>query len=127
MVVTNKNFETIATLYRQLIVQFLIVHKIKEVICKDTKEHFFDRIVLLDDNTINVYDYGFKTPWTNLYFDFTCDYAQCLAKMEHDLFLQERKGKHENYDFIFNDEYEEPILINIKDLEEECLATQGRL
>lgn len=127
MVSTEKKFDIIANLYRELIRQFLILHKIKEVVCKDTKEHFFDRIVVLDDGTLNVYNHGLRTPWKHLYFDFTCDFAQCIAKMEHDLYLQERRGKHNNYDFTFNDEYEEPVLIDIKELEEECLATQGRL
>lgn len=127
MVVTEKNFRIIADLYCEILKQFLILNKIKEVICKDTKEHFFDRIVVMDDGTLNVYNYGFKTPWHGLHFDFTCDYAQCLAKMEHDLYLQERRGKHDNYDFIFNEQYEEPVLFSIKELEEECLETQGRL
>lgn len=116
MVVTEKNFDIIANLYRQLITQFLILHNIKMVVCKDTKEHFFDKIVVID-GMLNVYSHGLSTPWKHLYFDFTCDFAQCLAKMEHDLYLQERKGKHENYDFTFNEHYKEPVLFDISELE----------
>ena len=34
--------------YRELIKSFLIENNIKEVICKDTKEHFFDKIIVTD-------------------------------------------------------------------------------
>ena len=90
--------------YRELIKSFLTENNIKEVVCTDTKEHFFDRIVVSDKqkHIIKVYSHGLtETTWDNLYFDFTCDYAQCLAKMEHDLFLQTRNGQHNNYNFIF--------------------------
>ena len=100
--------------YRELIKSFLIENNIKEVTCKDMKEHFFDKIVVSDkkQRQIKVYAHGFTaTTWDNLYFDFSVDYAQCLAKMEHDLFMQTRNGQHNNYNFIFDEDYIEPILI----------------
>lgn len=105
--------------YRELIKSFLIENNIKEVICKDTKEHFFDKIVVSDKKhrQIRVYEQGiYKSTLDNLYFHFTCDYAQCLAKMEHDLFMQTRKGQHHNYDFIFDEDYVKPTLIPIEDI-----------
>lgn len=100
--------------YRELIKSFLIENNIKEVTCKDMKEHFFDKIVVSDkkQRQIKVYAHGFTaTTWDNLYFDFSVDYAQCLAKMEHDLFMQTRKGQHNNYNFIFDEDYNKPTLI----------------
>lgn len=105
--------------YRELIKTFLIENNIKEVICKDIKEPFFDRIVVSDktQRQIKVYRHGLtETTWDNLYFDFTIDYAQCLAKMEHDLFMQTRNGEHNNYNFIFDEDYIKPTLIPIEDI-----------
>lgn len=109
----------IKDLYKELVKTFLIENNIKEVICKDTKEHFFDKIIVTDkeNRIIKVYTYGLKeTTFSNLSFHFTCDYAQCIAKMEHDLFLQTRNGKHNNYDFIFDNDYIKPKLIPLQDI-----------
>lgn len=104
MVVTEKNFNKLANIYETLIFNFFTLHNIKEVVCNDIKEHFFDRITINKNGSMNVFKHVFtKTTWSKLYFDFTSDYAKCLANMEHDLFLQQRNGKHEMYDFIFND------------------------
>lgn len=105
--------------YRELIKSFLIENNIKEVICTDTKEYFFDKIVVSDKikRQIKAYRFGLiETTWDNLYFDFTIDYAQCLVKMEHDLFMQIRKEKHDNYNFIFDEDYIEPTLISYEDI-----------
>lgn len=116
MVVTEKDFRKLADLYDSIITQFLILHNVREVICTDTKEHFFDRIVVDENGSLKVFDDGFiKTTWSKLYFDYTCDYAVCLANMEKDLFMQTRKGKHEKYTFIFNDNYQEPTLITMEE------------
>lgn len=109
----------IKDLYKELVKTFLIENNIKEVICKDTKEHFFDKIIVTDkeNRIIKVYTDGLKeTTFSNLSFNFTCDYAQCIAKMEHDLFLQTRNGKHNNYDFIFDNDYIKPKLIPLQDI-----------
>ena len=119
MVSTEKGFSEIADLYNELIVKFLMVHKISEVVCSDNVEHFFDRIVMGKDGVMVVYKYGFKsTTFDRLYFDFTCDYAKCISNMEHDLFLQVRNGKHDKYTFTFNDEYVEPILFDCSEIDE---------
>ena len=83
------------------------------------KEHFFDKIVVSDKKRrqIKVYTSGtYKLTFDNLYFHFTCDYAQCLAKMEHDLFMQTRKARHYNYDFIFDEDYVKPTLFSVEDI-----------
>ena len=94
--------------YRELIKSFLIENNIKEVICKDTKEHFFDKIIVTDkeNRIIKVYttDGLIEITWNNLYLDFTCDYAQCIAEMEHDLYKQKRNIQHNNYNFIFDED-----------------------
>lgn len=99
--------------YKEWIKSFLVENNIKEVICKDMKEHFFDRVVVVDkaNRVISVDKYGYKNFTDNLYFDFTCDYAQCLANMEHNLYMQTREGKHDKYDFIFDEDYSAPILV----------------
>ncbi len=109
----------IKELYNELVKTFLIENNIKEVICKDMKEHFFDKIIVTDkeNRIIKIYDNGLtEITFKKLTFHFTCDYAQCIAKMEHDLFHQTRKGKHNNYDFIFDKDYIEPILIPLEDI-----------
>ena len=94
--------------YRELIKSFLIENNIKEVICKDTKEHFFDKIVVTDKENrfikVHTTDELIEITWNNLYLHFTCDYAQCIAKMEHDLFQQTRNMQHNNYNFIFDED-----------------------
>ena len=104
----------IKNLYKELVKTFLIENNIKEVICINTKELFFDKIVVTDkeNRIIKVYSYGLpKTTWDNLYvewdnlyLDFTCDYAQCIAEMEHDLYQQKRNMQHNNYKFIFDED-----------------------
>lgn len=86
MVVTENKFKKLSELYQTLIKQFLILHNVKEAICTDTKEHFFDRIVVAENGSIKVFSHGFTTTTLdNLYFDFTCDYAVCLANMKNSI------------------------------------------
>ena len=102
MVVTENKFSKLSEMYENLIRQFLILHNVKEVICTDTKEHFFDRIVVAENGSIKVFNHGFTNiTWNNLYCDFTADYAKCLSDMEHDLYLQQRNGKHNMYSFEY--------------------------
>ena len=61
MVVTKNKFKKLSELYQTLIKQFLILHNVKEVICTDTKEHFFDRIVVAENGSIKVFSHGFTT------------------------------------------------------------------
>lgn len=104
MVCTERNFEVLAKLYNKVIVSTLAMHDVKEVRCVATKEHFFDRIVLKDDHSLEVYKYGLTNPFSWLSFDFTIDFSQCLANIEHDLFLAQRNGKPERgMIFTFND------------------------
>lgn len=105
--------------YREVVRKFLVLNYVKEVVCTDTNEHFFDRILVDENGTLKVYKYGLKeTTWDNLYFDFACDYAVCLANMEKDLYMQERRGKHEKFTFTFNDKYMQPILFSAKDVDD---------
>lgn len=102
MVVTEKNFDKLAKMYEALIIQFFALHGIKSVVCTDTNEHYFDRIVVAENGSIKVFNHGFtNTTWDNLYLDFTADYAKCLSNMEHDLYLQQRNGEHNMYSFEY--------------------------
>ena len=51
----------IKELYNELVKTFLIENNIKEVICKDMKEHFFDKIIVTDKENciIKIYDNGY--------------------------------------------------------------------
>ena len=64
--------------YRELIKSFLIENNIKEVICKDTKEHFFDKIIVTDKENrfIKVYttDELIEITLNNLLFQQTINY-----------------------------------------------------
>ena len=104
MIVTEKIFNKLANIYKTLILNFFILHNIKKVVCNDIKERFFDRITINKNGSMNVFNHVFtKTTWSKLCFDFTSDYTKCLPNIEHNLFLQQRNGKHKLYDFIFND------------------------
>lgn len=105
MVSTQKDFEKLATLYMEILKQVMKLHNVKEVahVRNTTKEHFFDRIVLTEDEKLEVYKYGLERPFDSLHYDFTVDYATCLAYIEHDLYLAQRKGKAERgMKFKFN-------------------------
>jgi hypothetical protein len=109
-----ENKKKLFDLYKDLVKNFFVLNNIKEVTCTDEKEHFFDRVLIDNDGNMRVYNHGYTSFWwSNLLFDFTVDYATCLAKMEHDLYLQERNGEHKNYTFVFNEKYVKPILLSI--------------
>lgn len=79
-------------LYRQLFVSVLLRENVLEVVCNDTKEHYFDRVVVNSDGTINVYSHGLKEPFNGLYFDFDLDYAKLLYYIEEDLYAIRHGG-----------------------------------
>ena len=109
-----ENKKKLFDLYKDLVKNFFVLNNIKEVTCTDEKEHFFDKVLIDNDGNMRVYNHGYTSIWwSNLCFDFTVDYATCLAKMEHDLYLQERNGEHKNYTFVFNEKYVKPILLSI--------------
>ena len=109
MVWGEKRFKEIANIYLTLIAKFFEVHKIKEVVCTDTKEHFFDRIEIDKNGKLRVFENG--SIWDTIRLNSTCDYAKCLSNMEHDLYLQERDGKHDKFTFYFTNDYKKPILL----------------
>ena len=79
-------------LYRQLFVSVLLRENVLEVVCNNTKEHYFDRVVVNSDGTIEVYSHGLKKPFTSLGFDFDLDYAKLLFYIEEDLYAVRRGG-----------------------------------
>lgn len=101
MAVTEKNFDKIQKMYQKLICLFFAINGIKEVVCTDIKEHFFDCIVVKENGKITVFKHQLtNTYWIKLYFDFTIDYANCIANMEKKLLLQHRNEISNKYKFI---------------------------
>jgi hypothetical protein len=92
MVTTELGFKVLRERYQSLIHITLFLHDVKEVICENDKEHFFDRIVIEDDK-LQVYKYGLKKPYDFLSYDFTNDYARCLSYIEDSLYAMQRGGK----------------------------------
>jgi len=103
MVSTEKNHEILFNAYNEIVRQFIILHNIIEIVCNDHKEHYFDKIVLNDDNTINVWSHGMK--WDKLLFDFSLDFAAMIYYMEEELFYVQHKTIRDNakYSFIFKE------------------------
>jgi hypothetical protein len=90
-------------LYRQLFVSVLLRENISEVVCNNTKEHYFDRIVVNSDGSISVYSHGLKKPFNGLFFDFDVDYAKLLWYIEQDLFLIHHGVKSINFEYSFKE------------------------
>ena len=84
-------------LYKQLLITLLQEYNVKSItyFC-ETKEHFFDKIENNGDGTITVWRYdGLK--FSNLLFDYTCDYARCLSYIEDAIYCQTRNIHPGNY------------------------------
>lgn len=79
-------------LYRQLFVSVLLRENVLEVVCNNTKEYYFDRVVVNSDGTIEVYSHGLKNPFTSLGFGFELDYAKLLFYIEEDLYAIRHGG-----------------------------------
>lgn len=92
MVSTEKDFDKLADLYRELLFNTLSLHNVSEVVCENKKEHYFDKIVVKNTG-LEVYRHGLSKPMDNLYYDFTNDFARCLSFIEDDLYLTLRSGK----------------------------------
>ena len=94
--------QTTKQMYRNLIRQTLMENKVKTVINTNPKTpRFFDKIEINDNSDIKVFkdmNIDGKTitlDWDNFYFDFTLDFAHCLAFLEDAIFLQQRGGNHD--------------------------------
>ena len=79
-------------LYRQLFVSILLRENVLEVVCNNTKEHYFDHVVVNSDGTISVYKYGLSEPFNSLYYDFELDYSKLLFYIEEDLYAIRHGG-----------------------------------
>lgn len=94
--------DKIADAYRALILRVLLNARVRAIICDSEEEHFFDRVVVHDNNTLSVYKYGLKKPWNNFYFDFALDFATMLQHIEFDLLniSHNVEPKYYNYEFL---------------------------
>lgn len=103
-------------LYRQLINQVLIENNVESIIrIAEVKEEFFDRIEVNANGTLNVYRHGMRTPFSNFFYDFTCDFARCLSYIEDEIYMQKRAGKPQHgYKVIFKETQGEPGAMNKK-------------
>ena len=99
MTIVEKNFNQLSDNYNAMILAFLKAHNVVKVVCNDDKEPFFDTI-RVEENGLKVFKYN-GISFNKLYFDFSLDYAKCLANMELALFLQQRNGKNNKYTFTF--------------------------
>lgn len=79
-------------LYRQLFVSVLLRENISEVVCNNTKEHYFDRVVVNSDGSISVYSHGLEKPLNGIFFDFDLDYSKLLYYIEEDLYAIRHGG-----------------------------------
>lgn len=90
MTAVEKNFGILKEMYAELLKTTMELNGIKEIKCSNKKEPFFDKVVLNEDNRIEVYKRDMNQPFQNLCFDFTLDYAKCISYIEEDLFLVQR-------------------------------------
>ena len=91
-------------LYRQLIENVLRTYDVKSVVAENvTGPKFFDKVEVVE-NGIKIYECGLSEPSDNFYFDYTCDFANCLATLEDEIYMQRRNGKSQHgYTVTFND------------------------
>lgn len=102
-------------LYRQLFVSVLLRENVLEVVCNNTKEHYFDRVVVNSDGTIEVYSHGLKKPFTSLGFDFDLDYAKLLFYIEEDLYAV-RRGGISGHGFVYKFQPETELQMRVWNL-----------
>jgi hypothetical protein len=102
-------------LYHQLFVSVLLRENISEVVCNNTKEHYFDRVVVNSDGSISVYSNGLKEPFKGLYFDFDLDYAKLLSYIEEDLYAI-RHGGISKHDMVYKFQPETELRIRVRNL-----------
>jgi len=102
-------------LYCQLFVSVLLRENISEVVCNNTKEHYFDRVVVNSDGSISVYSHGLKEPLNDLYFDFDVDYAKLLWYIEEDLYAI-RHGGISKHGFVYKFQPETELYMKVWNL-----------
>lgn len=102
-------------LYCQLFVSVLFRENVLEVVCNNTKEHYFDRVVVNSDGTIEVYSHGLKKPFTSLGFDFELDYAKLLFYIEEDLYAI-RHGGISLHGFVYKFQPETELYMKVWNL-----------
>lgn len=90
-------------LYRQLFVSVLLRENVLKVVCNNTKEHYFDCVVVNSDGSMSVYHHGLDKPLNGLFFDFDVDYAKLLWYVEQDLFLIHHGGNSINFEYSFKE------------------------
>ena len=96
-----------ADAYRALILKVLLDAKVRSITCESDVGHFFDRVVVHDNDTLSVYIHGMKKPWNNFYFDFAIDFATMLQHIEFDLMNIAHKADPKYYEYTFYEEDEE--------------------
>lgn len=94
-------FKDVRKKYNELILNTLLLNGVKEVICNDVKEKFFDKIVVKSDGSYIVKNGGIS--FSSLLFDFHLDYSKVLYYIEEDLFLIHHGGKGKHFSYVFEE------------------------
>ena len=68
-------------LYKQLLITLLQEYNVKSIVNTSKAEHFFDKIEVNEDGSLTVWKHG-GLKFSNLLFDYTCDYARALSYIE---------------------------------------------
>lgn len=100
--------EKIANLYNELIYNLLVEEQVEKIVChrKHDNDKFFDDLYVDKENGVVIVHYhGIKHDFKGFHFDFTLDYADCLAQIERGLFSANRRNNNAiGLDFTFSKE-----------------------
>lgn len=89
-------------LYESVLKAFLVANNVDEVICTDSKEHFFDKLHMDDNGNLHVEKYD-GIHFNALLFDFSWDYARCMEHLECDLWRLQHGDNTKYFVFTFKD------------------------
>ena len=78
--------ETLKNLYNQLIYNLLVEEQVEKIVCyrKYDNDRFFDNLYVDKDKGVVIVHRGMD--FEGFHFDYTIDYADCLAQIERGLY-----------------------------------------
>ena len=88
--------ENLKKLYNELIYNVLVSEQVEKIVCnrKEGDNRFFDNLsVDREKECVIVHRYGLEMDLVGFCFDFTLDFATCLAQIEKAIFLANRRAK----------------------------------
>lgn len=109
--------KTIKKLYNELIYNLLVEEQVEKIVCyrKYDNDRFFDNLYVDKDKGVVIVHRGnIDMDFEGFHFDFTIDYADCLAQIERGLYHANRGSNNavglyftfskEKQDYINNDD-----------------------